>query len=101
MLIAKQEILFNRKQFKIYLKFFRSTPIKAFLYDYSFLIQALLDLYEMNFDQELLIFVDELQTLMHKIFYDNKQELYFFNRSSDKTIIVPLKDGIFQFIFYF
>lgn len=48
----------------------------------------------MNFDEKLLIFAEELQTLMHKIFYDNKQELYFFSRSSNKSIIVSFQDGI-------
>ena len=67
-------------------------PIKAFLYDYSFLIQALLDLYELNFDEKLLILADELQISMDKIFYDTKNELYLFNRVSDKSIIIRLQD---------
>lgn len=53
-----------------------------------------MDLYELNFDQKLLILVEELQKSMDKIFYDKKSEVYFFSNSSDKSIIVRLQDGM-------
>lgn len=76
---------------------FRSTPIPGFLDDYAFVIKGLLDLYESDLNEEWLEFAEKLQHLQDQYFWDEKNGGYFSTTSSDPSIILRLKEGIFKY----
>lgn len=73
---------------------FRAKPIAAFADDYCFLIQALLDLYELNFDDTLLDWACQLQTEMDGLFWDSDANTgYFIARADDPSIFLRMQEG--------
>jgi uncharacterized protein YyaL (SSP411 family) len=62
------------------------------LEDYSFFIQALVDLYEALFDEKYLEKAIELTNLMIKYFYDNENGGFFDTSDKDKSILVRTKE---------
>jgi uncharacterized protein YyaL (SSP411 family) len=72
---------------------FRTSPIKAFADDYAFLIEALIDLYSVNFDENLLQWAKELQIKMDELFWDHQNNSgYYMSRAGDSSIIARLQD---------
>ena len=66
--------------------------IPAFLDDYAFLIQALLDLYQATLDSDWLKKAAELQSIQDDLFYDSEDGGYFSTRANSTDLIARLKD---------
>uniref|UniRef100_A0A914Q3I5 DUF255 domain-containing protein n=1 Tax=Panagrolaimus davidi TaxID=227884 RepID=A0A914Q3I5_9BILA len=82
----------NRQNvFQIFSK--HSKPILAFSDDYAFLIQALLDLYEADFDESHLKWAEKLQNQMDEHFFDKQHSVGYFNsRDTDSTVFARLQE---------
>ncbi len=65
----------------------------AYLDDYSFLIQALLDLYQSNFDEEILRQALKLQEQQDELFWDKDKGGYFFSDGKDSSLLVRSKES--------
>ena len=66
--------------------------VAGFAEDYAFVIQALLDLYETDFDVGWLKFALELQETQDKIFFDEKNGGYFSTSGEDKSVLLRMKE---------
>ncbi len=66
--------------------------VAGFAEDYAFVIQALLDLYETDFDVHWLEFALELQETQDKIFFDEKNGGYFSTSGEDKSVLLRMKE---------
>ena len=69
----------------------------AQLDDYSFMIDALIEVYQGVFDQKYLLKAESLQLLQDKIFSDEKLATYYSTDGKDKTLIVRQRkfhDGV-------
>jgi uncharacterized protein YyaL (SSP411 family) len=66
--------------------------VQGFADDYAFVIQGLLDLYEVSFDVEWLKFAIELQGMQDDLFYDEKNGGYFSTSGKDKSVVLRMKD---------
>lgn len=69
------------------------SDIEAFLDDYSYLIQSLLDLYEVTFDERYIQWAHALQEKQNELFYDSEQGGYFHVSKTDKSILLRMKEG--------
>ncbi len=67
----------------------------AYLEDYAFFIKALLDVYEIHFDLELLALADRFMKIILEEYYDLKDKLFFFT-SSQQSDIVARKKAIYD-----
>jgi uncharacterized protein len=67
-------------------------PILGFAEDYAFLIQALLDLYELSFDTHWLQWAERLQGKMDELFWDPQGAGYFSSRAGDESILLRVKE---------
>ncbi|KAI8145227.1 spermatogenesis-associated protein 20 [Fennellomyces sp. T-0311] len=78
----------------ILLRSFREEPssIEGFLDDYSYLIQGLIDLYESTFDEKWLEWAQLLQEKQNELFYDSDSGGYYNVTSTDKSILVRMKE---------
>jgi uncharacterized protein YyaL (SSP411 family) len=65
----------------------------AYLDDYAYLIQGLLDLYESDFDPEILKWALALQAKQKELFWDPVGGGYFFSDGSDPSLLVRGKEG--------
>lgn len=88
-------ILNEMKKANILLHRYRDgeASIEGFLEDYAFLIQALIDCYEVTFD---LNYLKEALTLLEKtneLFYDETNGGYFFSTENRKNNLVRMKDS--------
>ena len=61
--------------------------------DYAFVIQACLDLYEANLDDDLLALAYELQKQQDEAFWDPRRNRYLSTDGKDASIIVRLSEG--------
>jgi uncharacterized protein YyaL (SSP411 family) len=68
------------------------SQVEGFADDYAFVIQGLLDLYEVSFDVEWLKFTIELQGTQDDLFYDEKNGGYFSTSGKDKSVVLRMKD---------
>ena len=68
------------------------SDIQGFADDYSFVIQALLDLYQASFDVEWLKFATELQETQDRLFFDEKNGGYFSTSGKDESVFLRIKD---------
>jgi len=68
--------------------------INAFLEDYSFTIDALINLYEADFNEEHLIIAKELAQYTLKHFFDTDSGLFYFNPIDEKKLFVNRHDVI-------
>ncbi|KAG1681219.1 SWI/SNF complex subunit SMARCC2 [Nymphon striatum] len=68
-------------------------PIPGFIDDYAFIIQGLIDLYELTFDPQWLMWCEELQDTQDELFWDTDSCGYFTSRDDDKSIVLRLKEG--------
>jgi uncharacterized protein YyaL (SSP411 family) len=71
----------------------RESKVYGFLDDYAFVIQAFIDLYETNLDEELLIFAYELQKQQDEFFWDSTKKRYLSTDGKDSSIILRLSEG--------
>ncbi|KAI1718385.1 thioredoxin-like domain-containing protein [Ditylenchus destructor] len=70
-----------------------ASPIKGFADDYAFFIQALLDLYELNFDDSLLALATDLQAKMDDSFWDKENNSgYYLARDDDPSIFARMQE---------
>ncbi|KAL2209938.1 DUF255 domain protein [Sarocladium strictum] len=67
---------------------------EAFADDYAYLVQGLLDLYELNNDQATLEFAHELQKTQTSLFYDTDRGAFFSTTPSHPFSPLRLKDGM-------
>jgi len=65
----------------------------AYLDDYAFLIQALLDLYQCDFEPEFLQTAMQLQGTLDALFWDAAKGGYFFSDGSDPSLLVRSKES--------
>jgi hypothetical protein len=65
--------------------------LNAYLDDYAFLIQGLIDLYESDFDEGWLAFALELDEILRERFFDAERGGYFTTASDHETLIARLK----------
>jgi uncharacterized protein YyaL (SSP411 family) len=68
------------------------SKVEAFADDYAFVIQAFIDLYESSFDIECLKFAFELQQIMDRLFFDEKNGGYFSTSGKDSSVVLRMKD---------
>ncbi|KAI8391400.1 spermatogenesis-associated protein 20 [Radiomyces spectabilis] len=82
------------KETNILLRSYREGPssIEGFLDDYSFMTQALIDLYEATFDEKWIQWAYDLQEKQNELFYDEDHGGYFSVQEKDKSILVRLKE---------
>lgn len=73
-----------------------SKPVKAFADDYAFLIEGLLDLYEVTFDENLLKFASELQKQFDERFWDTDNNAGYFLSETDPSIMTRFMEGSFR-----
>ena len=66
--------------------------ISGFLDDYAFLIGALLDLYETDFDPRRIQQAIELTNTMRELFEDPDGGAFFTTRAGDTTLVLRMKD---------
>jgi uncharacterized protein YyaL (SSP411 family) len=66
--------------------------LDAYLDDYAFLIQALLDLYETDFDERWLREALALESVVHERFQDAEKGGWFTTASDHETLIARLKN---------
>ena len=64
----------------------------AFLDDYAYLIKALLKVYQINFDLELLKLADSYMQFVMDYFYDKENRLFFYTSEDQKDIILRKKE---------
>lgn len=69
------------------------SDIGAFVDDYSYLIQALLDLYQVTFDDRWVQWAYDLQGKQNQLFYDTEQGGYFHVSKNDTSILIRMKEG--------
>jgi uncharacterized protein YyaL (SSP411 family) len=76
------------------LRSYRGGPsrIAAFLDDYVFLVQALLDLYEAQFDLRHLEMAVRLTEKQRELFEDNEMGGFFSSRANDPELVIRIKD---------
>ena len=67
-------------------------PGHAFADDYAFLITALLDLYEADFDPRDLAWAERLQKAQDERFFDEVRGGYFSSEAGDPHILIRMKD---------
>ena len=79
---------------KILYRSYRKGPsnIEGFADDYAFVVQGLLDLYEVSFDIEWLKLAIQLQEIQDRLFFDEKNGGYFSNSGRDDSVFVRMKD---------
>jgi hypothetical protein len=68
------------------------SDIEGFADDYTFVVQALLDLYEASFDIEWLKFAIQLQETQDRLFFDQENGGYFSTSGRDKSVFLRMKD---------
>ena len=85
--------LYNRKT-GLLKRRYRSgdVAIPGFLDDYAFLIQGLLDLYEVSFDVRWLSWAVRLQQTQDRLFWDSAQGGYFATSGDDPSILARMRD---------
>src|SRR6266403_4161336 len=66
--------------------------VEGFADDYAFVIQGLLDLYEVSFDIEWLKFAMQLQETQDRLFLDEKNGGYFSTSGKDESVFLRMKD---------
>ncbi|CAF1030123.1 unnamed protein product [Adineta ricciae] len=71
---------------------YTDSKVNGFLDDYAFVIQACIDLYETNFDEELLLFAYDLQKQQDELFWDSNKNRYLSTDGKDTSIILRLSE---------
>ena len=68
---------------------------EGFADDYAFLIRGLLDLYEAGQEVRWLEWAWQLQQKMDELFWDKESRGYFTATTSDPSILIRMKEGMF------
>jgi uncharacterized protein YyaL (SSP411 family) len=68
------------------------SDIEAFADDYAFVVQGLLDLYEVSFEVDWLKFAIQLQETQDRLFFDEKNGGYFSTSGKDESVFLRMKD---------
>ena len=68
------------------------SKFSAFLDDYAYLIQALIDLYESDSQSKWISWACELQSIIDQKFWDSEQDAYFYTEVKDLSVIIRKKD---------
>ncbi|CAF0980424.1 unnamed protein product [Didymodactylos carnosus] len=71
---------------------YTSSLVNGFLEDYSYVIQSAIDLYETNFDSEILEFAYKLQMQQNDHFWDKEKLRYLSTDGKDESIILRLSE---------
>jgi hypothetical protein len=66
--------------------------VEGFADDYAFVVQGLLDLYEVSFNIKWLKFAIELQASQDRLFFDENSGGYFSTSGKDKAVVLRMKD---------
>lgn len=66
----------------------------ARLEDYAYLIQALIELYQSDFNPEVLQWAEEFQNLQQKYFWDKESGAYFYTDGEDENLLLRAKEGM-------
>ena len=66
----------------------------AYVDDYAFLIEGLINLYESNFDEKWILLANKLQEKQDELLWDAQEGGYFFSDGKDSSLIVRKKDFI-------
>jgi uncharacterized protein YyaL (SSP411 family) len=69
------------------------SDIEAYVDDYAFLIQGLLDLYEASLEQRWLDWAMRLQQKQDELFWDEKSGGYFMTTGHDPSILLRVKEN--------
>jgi uncharacterized protein YyaL (SSP411 family) len=72
---------------------YTESKVNGFLDDHAFVIQACIDLYENNMDDELLVFAYDLQKQQDEFFWDSNKNRYLSTDGKDSSIILRLSEG--------
>ena len=83
--IFKQQIQDNGSLFHSYKN--GKSSINAYLEDYAFTIEALINLYETTFDEEYLEKANKLTHIVNRDFYDTGSGMYFFTSNNDRPLV--------------
>ncbi len=62
--------------------------------DYAYLIQALIDLYQCDFNPEILQWALELQSAQDEKFWDDSKGAYFFTEAQQKDLLFRTQEGM-------
>jgi len=68
------------------------TKFVAYLDDYAFLIDALIEVYQLDFDMKWIEEAKRLQELQDTLFWDEEKGGYYFSDGSDKTLLLRSKE---------
>jgi uncharacterized protein YyaL (SSP411 family) len=68
------------------------SAVEGFADDYAFVVQGLLDLYEVSFDVEWLKLATQLQETQDRLFLDAKNDGYFTTSGKDASVLLRMKD---------
>jgi len=60
--------------------------IEAYLEDYAFLTEALIELYQMSFDEKYIYKAKELSVYLLENFYDSESEMFLFTNSKNNSL---------------
>jgi uncharacterized protein YyaL (SSP411 family) len=69
-----------------------NVAIEAFVDDYTFLIQGLLDLYQATFDTHWLLWAMELQAKQDELFWDRNSGGYFATTGADQSVLLRMRE---------
>jgi len=70
----------------------KDARVNAFVDDYAFLIQALIEMYQSDFDKQWIDWAEDLQLKQIELFWDKKDKGFFYSREDDKSLIFRKKD---------
>ncbi|CAG0905768.1 unnamed protein product, partial [Cyprideis torosa] len=68
-------------------------PVPGFLDDYAFLIQGLLDVYELTFDSSWLAWAEKLQDKQNELFWDGERCCFYETSDHDASILLRIADA--------
>jgi len=71
---------------------FTKTKVHGFLDDYAYFIQSCLDLYEVTYQDDLLVFAYDLQKQQDEYFWDEKKNRYLSTDGKDPSIILRISE---------
>jgi uncharacterized protein len=84
--------LFDAKRKTLARNFREGKGRDGFADDYAFMIQGLIDLYEVSFDVQWLKFALELQQTLDALFWDDESGGYFSVTGEDASVLLRMKD---------
>lgn len=71
----------------------RASEVAAFVDDYAYLIEGLIDLYEASADPQWLDWANQLQQTQNELFYDSAQGGYYSFQADESIVFEPSKES--------